>query len=168
MLRITRLVLIALAAMTTLIMAVLAALLVSTFAQAGAGSDLIRIRFPPFEWAMPLHPAQWALALVLLMLAIGLFVFVRLFAMVRSVSGGEPFSHGNARLLKQVGWALLAIQLCDLLFGIVARRVEVAFGEQVTTWTPSVAGWLSVLLVFVLARIFEQGARMRDDLALTV
>jgi hypothetical protein len=32
----------------------------------------------------------------------------------------------------------------------------------------SLTGWLTVLLLFVLARVFEQGARMREDLEGTV
>jgi hypothetical protein len=32
----------------------------------------------------------------------------------------------------------------------------------------SVAPWLTILLLFVLARVFDHGARMRDELAGTV
>ena len=32
----------------------------------------------------------------------------------------------------------------------------------------SVTPWLTILLLFVLARVFDQGARMRDDIAGTV
>jgi hypothetical protein len=32
----------------------------------------------------------------------------------------------------------------------------------------SVTPWLTILLLFVLARVFDQGARMRDELAGTV
>jgi hypothetical protein len=35
-------------------------------------------------------------------------------------------------------------------------------------WTFSVTRWIAVLLLFVLARVFEQGARMREDLEGTV
>ena len=28
----------------------------------------------------------------------------------------------------------------------------------------SINGWLAVLLTFILARVFEEGARIRDDL----
>jgi hypothetical protein len=33
---------------------------------------------------------------------------------------------------------------------------------------PSIAGLLAILLTFVLARVFAEGARMRDDLEGTV
>jgi hypothetical protein len=32
----------------------------------------------------------------------------------------------------------------------------------------STSGWLAVILLFVLARVFAEGATMRDDLAGTV
>jgi hypothetical protein len=32
----------------------------------------------------------------------------------------------------------------------------------------SITGWLAVLLTFVLARVFAEGARMRDELEGTV
>ena len=35
-------------------------------------------------------------------------------------------------------------------------------------WNFSLTRWLAVLLLFVLSRVFEQGARMRDDLEGTV
>ena len=35
-------------------------------------------------------------------------------------------------------------------------------------WSFSVTGWLAVLLLFVLARVFDHGTRMRDDLEGTV
>lgn len=35
-------------------------------------------------------------------------------------------------------------------------------------WSPSVDGWLSVLLLFILARVFDAGTKMRIDLEGTV
>ena len=168
MLRTTRLALTALAALASLIVAVLVTILVSTLFNPGQATDIIRVRYPAVDWALPLKSAQLALLIVITSLLISVFVFVRLLSMVGSLAAGDPFSPANARFLGQIGWALLAVQLCDLAFGIVARQVEVALGDQVTSWTPSVAGWLSVLLAFVLARIFERGALMRDELELTV
>jgi hypothetical protein len=35
-------------------------------------------------------------------------------------------------------------------------------------WSFSLTRWIAVLLLFVLARVFEQGARMREELAGTI
>lgn len=109
-----------------------------------------------------------ALALILPVMIAAHFIFKRLLAMLDTAVAGDPFTSANGARLQQIGWALLAIQLCDLAFGAAVTRIEAGMGDASSGWAPSVTGWLAVLLVFVLARIFEQGARMRDDLALTV
>jgi hypothetical protein len=35
-------------------------------------------------------------------------------------------------------------------------------------WSFNITGWIAVLLLFVLARVFEQGAAMREDIEGTV
>ena len=39
---------------------------------------------------------------------------------------------------------------------------------EMPSWTPTFSGWIVVLMLFVLARVFQRGAEMRDDLAMTV
>lgn len=94
-------------------------------------------------------------------------IFAALLRMLATVETGDPFIADNAARLQRIGWALLAVQLLDLAFGLAVawtgEEIPVASG-----WEPSIAGWISVLLVFVLARVFAQGARMRDELAMTV
>lgn len=109
-----------------------------------------------------------ALALILPVMLAAHLIFRRLLAMLDTAIAGDPFTSANGARLQQIGWALLVIQLCDLAFGAAASRIEAVMGDASSGWAPSVTGWLAVLLVFVLARVFEQGARMRDDLALTV
>lgn len=111
---------------------------------------------------------RMALALILPVMVAAHVIFRRLLAMLNSTIAGDPFTSANGARLQQIGWALLVIQLCDLVFGAAVTRIETALGEASSGWAPSVTGWLAVLLVFVLARIFEHGAQMRDDLALTV
>jgi hypothetical protein len=94
-------------------------------------------------------------------------LFRRMLAIIGTAIAGDPFTIVNARRLRVVGWALLAIQLLDLLFATLSIRVQTVTGEDLG-WSPSVGGWIAVLMVFVLARVFEQGSRMRDELAMTV
>jgi hypothetical protein len=95
------------------------------------------------------------------------FLLTRLLAMVNTVRSGDPFVAVNARRLTAIAWCLLGIQLLDLLFGAVALSVT---GNDVplSGWTFNITGWIAVLLLFVLARVFEQGARMREDMEGTV
>ncbi len=84
-----------------------------------------------------------------------------------SVRQGDPFDPRNARRAATIGWALLAIQLLDLGFGVIVWVIE-RTGADAATWQPSIGGWLSVLVAFVLAQVFAAGARLRDDLEGTV
>jgi hypothetical protein len=94
-------------------------------------------------------------------------LFKRMLAIVGEAIAGDPFTMLNADRLRVVGWALLAIQILDLMFGLVSMQVEAGTGRGFD-WSFSVGGWIAVLMVFVLARVFEQGSRMRDELAMTV
>lgn len=94
-------------------------------------------------------------------------LFAALIAMVETVRAGDPFVAGNAGRLDRIGWALLALQLLDLLGGVASWWFK-AHGVDYIDWTPSLTGWLAVLVAFVLARVFSQGAAMRDDLDGTI
>jgi hypothetical protein len=94
-------------------------------------------------------------------------LFRRMLQIVDSAIAGDPFTLENARRLRAIGWALLALQCLDLCFGYLSIMVEARTDESFG-WSPTIGGWIAVLMVFVLARVFEQGSRMRDELAMTV
>ena len=79
---------------------------------------------------------------------------------------GDPFVPENAARLQQIAWALLWVQVLHLVFGVLAKMLSSK--NAVIEWTFSLSGWLAVILLFVLARVFEEGARMRRDLEGTV
>ena len=81
---------------------------------------------------------------------------------------GDPFVAANARRLHAIGWALLALQLIDIVFGLVAQWIGRLGAEFTSAGSFAITGWVAVLLVFVLARIFAHGTAMRDELAMTV
>jgi hypothetical protein len=87
--------------------------------------------------------------------------------MIDMARAGEPFSRVNAARLKTIAWALLATQLLDLGFGIVVGEMQSAIGTPLP-WSFGLTGWLAVLMLFVLARMFAHGAEMQDELAATV
>jgi len=111
-----------------------------------------------------------SLTVVRIVLSIGLIVvplahvaLTRLRDIVATVRVGDPFVPDNARRLTAIAWAMLAIMLCDLVFGYVGMVMDPQMG-----WSFSLTGWLAVLLLFVLARVFEAGTRMRDEIEGTV
>ena len=95
-------------------------------------------------------------------------VLTRLKAIVETVRAGDPFVAANAARLQRIAWALLGLELLHLAAGGIAAAVSSPAAPLDIDWSFSVTGWLAVLLLFVLARVFETGARMRQDLEGTV
>ena len=94
-------------------------------------------------------------------------VLTRLLAIVETVKLGDPFVTENAARLKTMAWALLGLEVLHLAVGAVA--VGALANTQVNLdWSFSFTPWLAVLLLFVLAKVFDDGARMRDDLKGTI
>ena len=100
-----------------------------------------------------------------LMVPLAHLLLTRLRAIVATVQAGDPFVAANAKRLTGIAWALLGIQIVDLGFGIVSTASGI---DAISGWTFTLTGWLAALLLFVLARVFEHGARMRDELAATI
>lgn len=94
-------------------------------------------------------------------------LFGRLTAILETVRSGDPFVVANADRLQRIGWALFAIQVLDLGFGAIVLALD-RLGVDHATWVPGFTGWIGVVMLFVLARVFRAGATMRDDLAMTV
>jgi len=90
----------------------------------------------------------------------------RMLAMVDTVRSGDPFVSDNARRLTTIAWALLGLQILDLGFGAVSLGMVSDLREF--EWSFGFTGWIAVLMLFVLARVFHHGARMRDELEGTV
>ena len=108
-------------------------------------------------------------AMLLVGIAMGIATDRLLLALGRIIAAaraGDPFVAGNAARLTTIGRALLVLQLLDIPCAVLARRPEL--GSAAPSGDVSLGGWMAVLLVFVLARVFRHGAAMRDDLAGTV
>ena len=95
-------------------------------------------------------------------------VLARLLAIVDTVSLGDPFVRANAARLQTIAWAVLGLELLHLAVGAAAASASPGGQMLDLDWNFSLTRWLAVLLLFVLSRVFEQGARMRDDLEGTV
>ena len=92
----------------------------------------------------------------------------RLLAIVESVRTGDPFVAANASRLQAIAWTLLALQLLSMVIGAIGKAVSTPahpvesrcrlFGQRLAGRAPH----------FLLARVFAEGTRMRDDLEGTV
>ena len=96
------------------------------------------------------------------------FVLRRLLAIVETVRTGDPFVAANAIRLQAIAWALLALQVLSMAIGTIGRSVSTAAHPVHLDAGFSINGWLAVLLTFLLARVFAEGALMREELEGTV
>ena len=91
-------------------------------------------------------------------------ILKRILAIVETVRVGDPFILENAQRLQSIAWRVMSLEVVRLVVAAIARA----------TWEPgrvaafSIASWVAILLLFVLAGVFAHGARMREDLQGTV
>lgn len=95
-------------------------------------------------------------------------VLNRLLAIVGTVRAGDPFVPANATRLQTIAWGLLALQVLGMVIDTIAKSVSTPAHPVDLGAGFSANGWLAVLLTFILARVFAEGTRMRDDLEGTV
>jgi hypothetical protein len=119
------------------------------------------------------HPGAVAGMRAIMLLGIvgvpfGHVVFRRLLRIVESVRMGEPFTRENAGRLRTIAWALLGLQLLHVAVVAIASAIRSHGVPLRIGGNFQVGGWLAILLLFVLAQVFLEGTRMREDLEGTV
>jgi hypothetical protein len=147
----------------------------------GAAIITLLVVMPNEQWIMTafkLSPSPEAERLVMGLRAIAVLglvtiplnyiVLKRLLAIVKTVRAGDPFVAVNAYRLQVIAWVLLALNLLSIVIGAIARTVSTPAHPVHLNAGFSINGWLAVLLTFLLARVFAEGAAMRDDLEGTV
>ena len=95
-------------------------------------------------------------------------VLSRLLAIVESVRTGDPFLVENGARLQTIAWLVLGLELLHLTVGAIAATSASSAQPLDIHWSFSITPWIAVLLLFVLARVFAHGARLRADLEGTV
>ena len=111
---------------------------------------------------------QMMAVLGIVTIPINISIIDRLIAMVDTVRSGDPFVIANARRLKQIAWLVVGLQVIHLAIGVIIRAISKVGQHLDMDWSFSLTPWIAVLLIFVLANVFEHGARMRADLEGTV
>ena len=105
--------------------------------------------------------AAWAL------LSGGWMVIVeRLKRVFATLTAGDPFHPDNVRRLRVVGLVLAALLVADYIFSGLNEWLypDKNFFEGGF----SLSAWFPVLVVFVLAEVFREGARLRREAELTI
>ena len=142
-----------------------AAILILLFASLVSGDQIMSALDAP----EPLFRGMQAVALLgLFTIPLHYIILRRLLEMVESVRAHQPFIGQNAIRLQTIAWALLAMQCLSVVIGGIAKAVSTPKYPFNVDAGFSTSGWLAVILLFVLARVFGEGARMQEELEGTV
>jgi hypothetical protein len=134
---------------------------------AGAFAEFLGRSFAKADLASVMAGMRFEMLLGIAMSAVTDRLLTALAAIVASAGAGDPFVAANVRWLRYMGWCLLLLQLL-VIPGYLIGICFPAMGPAAPHPDISIAGWLSVLMIFVLARVFATGSAMRDDLEGTV
>ena len=130
-------------------------------------SRIVEAKHPGGGFPAEMNGLRWMMLLGIVMA----FAIDRLLRELRQIiettRAGDPFIAANARRLRTIGWMLAALQLMDVPASLIERTFpNHGLGSPDPAF--SVAGWMAVLMVFVLSRVFAAGAAMRDELEGTI
>ena len=99
--------------------------------------------------------------------AVVLFITQRVRLIFTTLTIGDPFHPGNVARLRSIGFALAGLELINYGVNLVTGWV---FRDEFKTvrfpFNPT--AWFAVLVVFVLAEVFREGARLRSEAELTI
>ena len=101
-------------------------------------------------------------------LSLLLDIFVHLLRMIRTVSRGEALAEDNAGRLESIAMRMLGLQIVGFIGWALDAPVRGDVNGFGLALDLSPGGIAIVLLLFILARVFRQGASMRHDLEGTV
>ena len=96
-----------------------------------------------------------------------LFIVERVRRIFATLTAGDPFHPANVARLRAIGFSLAALELINYATNLVASW---AFPDHIKSvrfpFNPT--AWFAVLVVFVLAEVFREGARLRREAELTI
>lgn len=106
---------------------------------------------------------------VTLMSGGGLFAAVtgQLRRVVDTAIAGDPFIVENGRRLRRIAWLVFLLDVVTRV-GTMAVAAVAATGPVPISLPVSFTGLLTVMMILVLAHIFEHGTRLRSDLQGTI
>lgn len=113
-------------------------------------------------------------AIACVIIGIGaIFVTTSLRRIIASLEAGDPFVPENARRIRLLAAAIAALTLASYVMpGIVAGLTQ-AFGKLgggtiKTNLDINIPAWMAVIILLVLAQIFDEGTRLRTEEQMTI
>lgn len=137
-----------------------------TASLSGGSAELPGIR----ALADGVSPAQFALGLAGLVVIVPgvVFICLQLRRMLLTLVAGDPFVPENARRLARVGTAIAIMELFRVGAVLLISAVPELAGEAAPKISIQPILWISVAALFILAQVFREGARLREEEKMTI
>jgi hypothetical protein len=106
------------------------------------------------------------LAVASVYMALVLIIVGRLRRIFATLTAGDPFQPENIRRLRVIGVVLAVLEVGR--YPLAALYAWLAPGEAAAHAPLNPTAWFAVLVIFVLAEVFREGARLRREAELTI
>ncbi len=108
-------------------------------------------------------------ASVVVVAAVFLIIVKQLREICKTLMTGDPFVPENANRLRTIGIAVAAGEILRLCSTFIISRLSQASDEMSVVATDlRIYVWFMVLALIILAEVFREGARLRQEAKLTV
>jgi hypothetical protein len=94
------------------------------------------------------------------------YIVGRLRRIFATLTAGDPFHPDNVRRLRTIGGMLAVLELGR--YPVALMTAWLAPGSSGGHYVFNPTAWFAVLVVFVLAEVFREGARLRREAELTI
>ena len=136
----------------------------------GGFADEIARRFNPEDMGETTGAVLLIIVATMIALSLMYDFATRLAQLIDTVGLGDPFTSENAARLARMGWLVVAIQVLGIPIMLLSTWLEPRIKDGNFRIEPEFApeGIFLILILFILARVFREGARLKADLEGTV
>jgi uncharacterized membrane protein YuzA (DUF378 family) len=127
---------------------------------------------------LPVDIADWrvlgpAFALGIVHMIAAIIVTGQLRGVLDTLVSGDPFVASNAPRLRMIGFTVAILELARYAIQLATLSAIAAFGQPdegalSAEFRISFTAWGMVLVLFVLAQVFDEGTRLRDEEKMTI
>lgn len=93
-------------------------------------------------------------------------ILSRLRKVFATLIAGDPFQPDNIPRLRLIGFVLAGMEVARYVLNTLLMAIAPDMGWDIAGF--NITAWFSVLVVFVLAEVFREGARLRREAELTI
>lgn len=129
------------------------------------------VKVPGMEtYVEDVKPGQFVAGLAgLVVFAPGIiYVCMQLKAILSTLAEGDPFVPENSPRLTRIAVAIGAVELARYVTVILLNAFVDLGSDQPVRLSINLAAWAAVVALFILAQVFREGSRLREEEKMTI